>query len=266
MNIIDLFFLVTALGFLFFSVFVGIKLIMIASHNKLNHRFVTAIGFRNSLRHNSSGQFSENANSNQQPDSSIRISYKPEGADCETFKKWLHTTLKDLFADNYRKLLKEQAIVDTTTLLYYLNIPEGKEMDNLENNYSIAEINQAITSLSKEYQGPFLLYIQGYTYNEISERLFQPLGTVKSKIFFARQHLQKKLNEKTLITHIKREIKKELEKKVEKEVIKDLQQNILKNIGKDVGNDFDNEIEKEIYTILLNSSFSRQIKVKGGVN
>ena len=34
------------------------------------------------------------------------------------------------------------------------------------------------------------MHIEGYKYNEIAEKMHLPLGTVKSRIFFARQKLQ----------------------------------------------------------------------------
>lgn len=39
------------------------------------------------------------------------------------------------------------------------------------------------------------MFVSGYKYNEIAETLGIPLGTVKSRIFFARQELQKKLRD-----------------------------------------------------------------------
>ena len=39
------------------------------------------------------------------------------------------------------------------------------------------------------------MYVSGYKYNEIAEKLGLPLGTVKSRIFFARQELQKTLKD-----------------------------------------------------------------------
>ncbi|MCU7551315.1 hypothetical protein OCK74_19490 [Chitinophagaceae bacterium LB-8] len=40
----------------------------------------------------------------------------------------------------------------------------------------------------------FLLYLQGYHYQEIADLLNQPLGTIKSRIHFAKKQLQKKLD------------------------------------------------------------------------
>ncbi|MEL6670378.1 MAG: sigma factor-like helix-turn-helix DNA-binding protein, partial [Bacteroidota bacterium] len=37
---------------------------------------------------------------------------------------------------------------------------------------------------------PFLMHYQGYKYQEIADQLELPLGTVKSRIFFARKDLK----------------------------------------------------------------------------
>ena len=39
------------------------------------------------------------------------------------------------------------------------------------------------------------MHVAGYKYNEIAEKMNLPLGTVKSRIFFARQRLQKMLKD-----------------------------------------------------------------------
>ena len=39
------------------------------------------------------------------------------------------------------------------------------------------------------------MFLSGYKYNEIADKLNVPLGTVKSRIFFARQELQKVLKD-----------------------------------------------------------------------
>ena len=50
-----------------------------------------------------------------------------------------------------------------------------------------------LQSFPDEYRVPFSMHITGYKYSEIAEHMNKPVGTVKSRIFFARKRLQAKL-------------------------------------------------------------------------
>ena len=54
-------------------------------------------------------------------------------------------------------------------------------------------ISNALNSFSEEYRVPFNMYVAGYKYHEIADKLGLPLGTVKSRIFFARKRLREEL-------------------------------------------------------------------------
>ena len=58
----------------------------------------------------------------------------------------------------------------------------------------LEDINHAIDSLSDEYRVPFMMHFEGFKYHEIAEDLDLPLGTVKSRIFFARKELKNQLD------------------------------------------------------------------------
>ncbi len=47
--------------------------------------------------------------------------------------------------------------------------------------------------LPELFRTPFNLYVEGYKYNEIAEALNEPLGTIKSRIHFARKILKQKI-------------------------------------------------------------------------
>ena len=47
-----------------------------------------------------------------------------------------------------------------------------------------------VNKLPDDLRIPFWMAYQGYKYEEISRRLGSPLGTIKSRIFFARRRLQ----------------------------------------------------------------------------
>lgn len=106
------------------------------------------------------------------------------------FKGWVFTIMRNIFINNYRKVVRESTIIDQTEDLYHLNLPQDSGFETPEGAFAAKEINDAINSFADEYRIPFSMHVAGYKYNEIAEEMGLPLGTVKSRIFFARQKLQ----------------------------------------------------------------------------
>ena len=52
------------------------------------------------------------------------------------------------------------------------------------------ELMGMLNQLSDTYKVPFEMFFEGYKYEEIGVQLNVPVGTVKSRIFFARQKLK----------------------------------------------------------------------------
>ena len=57
------------------------------------------------------------------------------------------------------------------------------------------EINKVIDALDDNTRIPFTMHLKGYKYKEIAEHLSIPIGTVKSRIYFAKQSLMKDLKD-----------------------------------------------------------------------
>jgi RNA polymerase sigma-70 factor, ECF subfamily len=106
------------------------------------------------------------------------------------FKGWVFTIMRNIFINNYRRQVRSATIVDTTEDLYHLNLSQESGLTSPEGSFAAKEISAAINSFSSEYKVPFTMYIAGYKYSEIAEKMSLPLGTVKSRIFFARKRLQ----------------------------------------------------------------------------
>ena len=106
------------------------------------------------------------------------------------FKGWVFTIMRNIFINNYRREVRNQTIVDQTEDLYHLNLPQESGFGTPDGSYTVKEIMKAINGFSDEYRIPFTMHIEGYKYHEIAEKMSLPLGTVKSRIFFARQRLQ----------------------------------------------------------------------------
>ena len=111
------------------------------------------------------------------------------------FKGWMYTIMRNIFINNYRKTVRDQTFVDQTENLYHLNLPQDSGFDSTEGNYDLKEIRRIVNSLPKEYRVPFSMYISGFKYREIADRLGLPIGPVKSRIYFTRQRLQRDLKD-----------------------------------------------------------------------
>lgn len=116
-------------------------------------------------------------------------------ADNRNFKGWVLTVMRNIFINNYHKVVRTQTIVDQNADLYNLDVLNDSGFDTPDGSYQIQEISQAIDNLNEELKVPFSMYVSGYQYNEIAETLGVPLGTIKSRIFFARQELKKQLKD-----------------------------------------------------------------------
>lgn len=111
----------------------------------------------------------------------------------QNFKGWMYTIMRNIFINNYRKLVRDQTFVDQTENLYHLNLPQESGIENTESAFDLKEMYRIVNTLPREYKIPFSMHVSGFKYREIAEKLGLPLGTVKSRIFFTRQKLQQDL-------------------------------------------------------------------------
>ncbi len=106
------------------------------------------------------------------------------------FKAWLFTIMKNIFINNYRKKTKANTIMDSTENLYYINSGSVTINNQAESNIMMKELIKMVEELDNSIKIPFLMHYQGFKYQEIADQLDLPLGTVKSRIFFARKELK----------------------------------------------------------------------------
>lgn len=111
------------------------------------------------------------------------------------FKAWLFTILKNTFINNYNKASRQKTTFDNTKDAFLLNSGPSDEAQNPDAHYHQNEIYKSIHNLDDAYRIPFSRFIQGYKYQEIADELALPIGTVKSRIFFARKKLMEKLTD-----------------------------------------------------------------------
>ena len=123
------------------------------------------------------------------------LTYRKQFRDHSNLKAWTFTIMKNIFINNYRKSAKQSTTMDNTKDLYFLNNTEEFAASKPDAAIPVEEINKKVQSLEDEFRIPFEMYISGYKYKEIAEEMNLNIGTVKSRIFFARKKLMKELEE-----------------------------------------------------------------------
>lgn len=111
------------------------------------------------------------------------------------FKGWALTIMRNIFINNYRKTSRASVFVDSTDDDYFINLSHEAEADSPEGAYTVSEVANAMNELPDIYREPFTLFVAGYSYPEIAEKMNLALGTVKSRIFNVRQRLQTRFSD-----------------------------------------------------------------------
>ena len=115
-------------------------------------------------------------------------------------KAWLFRILKNSFINDYRRKSREPAKVDYQDVENFYNaddsnrvMSEELRVDTLRNLMG-DEISNALNALDEDFRTVILLCdLEGFKYEEISEILEIPIGTVRSRLHRARNLLKEKL-------------------------------------------------------------------------
>jgi RNA polymerase sigma-70 factor (ECF subfamily) len=108
-------------------------------------------------------------------------------------KAWMYTIMRNIFINNYRRKAKQQTIFDHTDNDFLLDTNQVAVTNEAIATLNMKEVQEAIHKLPEIFRNPFLLYFDGYKYHEIADMLKEPLGTIKSRIHFARKLLKSQI-------------------------------------------------------------------------
>lgn len=108
-------------------------------------------------------------------------------------KAWLYTIMRNVFINNYRRKKKFTKVSSDVPQDYFLFQTNRVAQNDGIVNSGLREIKSAIDRLPEIFRLSFELHYVGYKYQEIAETLHEPLGTIKSRIHFARKMLAAKL-------------------------------------------------------------------------
>ena len=92
------------------------------------------------------------------------------------------------------KLSSKNTVNDSSEDSYLIE-NSGFIEESADSKINAKEVKFAISELDDEYRVPFQMFIDGYKYKEIAEEMNLPIGTVKSRIFFARRMLMETLSD-----------------------------------------------------------------------
>ena len=108
-------------------------------------------------------------------------------------RAWLYTIMRNIFINEYRRKAKQKTVFDYSANNSLINQNQTVEKNTSESKIRMKEIWKNVQDLPEIYKTPFLLYFDGYRYNEIADVLKEPLGTIKSRIHFARKLLKEQI-------------------------------------------------------------------------
>lgn len=115
-------------------------------------------------------------------------------------KAWLFKILKNAYINEYRKKSKRPTQVDFEDIVSYHDSDDSSSTSYLDlreeifQNMMGDEVTIAINRLPIDFRTVILLCdVEGFTYEEISKIINVPIGTVRSRLFRARNMLKEKL-------------------------------------------------------------------------
>lgn len=118
------------------------------------------------------------------------------GTDC---RKWLLTICRNVFTTIFHRELRSVAVDDDELeSLAAARTHNAARVAGVDDMYSRLDLGPAIQNAIERLDPAFrevvvLSDVEGFSYEEIAEALRIPLGTVRSRLFRARRHLQESL-------------------------------------------------------------------------
>lgn len=124
-------------------------------------------------------------------DASIRaFEHKEKLNEADKFKSWFNTIMYNTFLNQYKKKTRRRKILNSTeaSLPRFFNrsTDHNRGFEKLKYN-DVFELCQRVGDSS---YSAFVLYYEGYSYKEIADQLDIAIGTVKSRIHFARSKMK----------------------------------------------------------------------------
>ncbi len=110
-------------------------------------------------------------------------------------RAWLFMILRSHFLKEQRQLVKRPFLDDGTGYLKYVTDENATSLaKKYEEKVDSEEVQRMLDILPEKFKSPLILYfMQDMTYQEISDYLDVPIGTVMSRLARGKKHMKKEI-------------------------------------------------------------------------
>lgn len=104
-------------------------------------------------------------------------------------KSWLLVVTKNTFINGFRESKRKRNVSESVCDLHSLDNPSSVNADSI---VLVDEIKDVMSKIDSKYTECIELYMKGFKYKEIAEKLNIPIGTVKARIHTVRKEFSNK--------------------------------------------------------------------------
>jgi RNA polymerase sigma factor (sigma-70 family) len=109
------------------------------------------------------------------------------------FRGWITTIMRNQFINDYRKKKHRQTNSFDPMQIIVVESYVGNTENTAISELSQQVLHRFINELEDIYKNPFVLYLHGFSYEDISELLSTEINTLRTRIFHARRILQQRI-------------------------------------------------------------------------
>ncbi|MDX1684835.1 MAG: RNA polymerase sigma factor [Saprospiraceae bacterium] len=135
---------------------------------------------------------SEQAANDLVQDASLRAyQHREKLNEVDKFKSWFNTIMYNTFLNQYKKRARRRRILNSTEASVPRFFNKSTDVNDGYEKLKHDDVFELCQRVGDSSYKAFVLYYEGYSYKEIAKKLKIAIGTVKSRIHFARSKMKK---------------------------------------------------------------------------
>ena len=111
----------------------------------------------------------------------------------KNLKGWMYTLMRNIFVNNYRRTVREMNLIDDSYSINQQHLIEDEDADRFEFTYDMKQLYRVIHSIPEEMKVPFQMFVAGFKYREIAEKLGISENSAKVQMNGAIRMIREKL-------------------------------------------------------------------------